>query len=166
MGRDSTIPSVAATARAQRQHCHQADPAPHGMHDDRAREVVKVFAKGALDPGLEPEALAPCHALEERVDQADQEGGGDQLRAKAGTLRNAPGNDRRNGGGERQQEKELDELVAVFLHQRVGAHQKRGAIRHQITQQEVRQGGDREVDQDLDQRIDLVFVAHHAWPAP
>jgi hypothetical protein len=123
---------------------------------------MEFFAGQHLDPGLDAETLVPHDALEERVDKADDHRGGNQLRPKARPLRNATGNDGRNGRGEGEQKEELHQLVAVLGRQLLGAHEEARAIGHAIAHQKIGHGGDRKVHQDLDQGIHLVLFADRA----
>ena len=111
--RDRAVLAVAVAARAQQQHGRQREPAAHRVDHDRAGEVMELRAGQRLDPGLHAEALVPGDAFEQRIDQADDDGGGHQLRPEPGALGDAAGNDGRDGGGESQQEEELHQLVAV-----------------------------------------------------
>ena len=80
------------------------------MHDDGAGEVVELLAEPRLEEVLlQAVVLVPDDAFEERIEQADDERGGDALRQEARTLGDAAGDDGRHGGGERAQEEELDE---------------------------------------------------------
>ena len=119
---------VAAAARAEQQHGHQPDPAAHRMHHHRAGEIVELRAERALEPRLDAVVLVPGDAFEERIDEADQQERRGELRVEARALGDAAGDDRRNRGGERQQEEELDELVAVLLRQRLGAGEEVDAV--------------------------------------
>ena len=100
------------------------------MDHDRAGEVVELRAGQRLDPGLDAEALVPGDAFEQRIDQADDDGRGHQLRAEAGALGDAAGDDGRDGGGEGEQEEELHQVVAVAGHQLLGADEEAGAVGH------------------------------------
>jgi hypothetical protein len=56
---------VAATAGTEHQYGCQSDPAAHGMHHDRAGEVMKFCAEICFQPGLEcPSCLIPGDAFE------------------------------------------------------------------------------------------------------
>ena len=70
-----------------------------------------------------------------------------------------PGHDRRNRGGEGQQEKEAHERVAVVFSEEIGAVHELHAVGDFVADEEVRQRRDRKIDEDLDERIDLVFLA-------
>ncbi len=106
---------VAAAPRAEQQHRDEADPAADRVHDDAAGEVVELRAERGLEPGLHAEVPVPGDALEERVDETDQQEGRRELRIEARALGDAAGDDGRDGRGERQQEEELHELVAALL---------------------------------------------------
>ncbi|EOA06267.1 hypothetical protein HFRIS_003398 [Herbaspirillum frisingense GSF30] len=107
MGGDRAFLAVAAAARTQQQHGGQGDPAADGVDHDGTGEVVEFGAEGGCQPGLYAEVLVPGDALEEGIDQADQYGGGQQLRVEFGAFGDAARDDGRNGGGEGQQEEEL-----------------------------------------------------------
>jgi hypothetical protein len=64
---------VAAAPRAEQQHRRQRDPAAHRMHHHRAGEVVEFAPKLAFKPGLDAVIAVPGDALEERIDEADQQ---------------------------------------------------------------------------------------------
>ena len=66
--------AVAACARAQQQHCGQADPAAHGMHHHTAREVMELVAGIGFEPGLNAKQLIPCNTFEQRVHKTHQGG--------------------------------------------------------------------------------------------
>jgi hypothetical protein len=66
---------VAPVARAEQEHGGQCDPAAHRMHDDRSGKVVELLAIGRLEPGLDAEGLIPGDALEERIDEGDDQEG-------------------------------------------------------------------------------------------
>ena len=76
----AAVLAVAAAARAQQQHRDQTDPAAHRVHDHGAGEIVELLAERGLEPGLHAEMLVPGDALEKRVDEADQQEGGGELR--------------------------------------------------------------------------------------
>ncbi|MDT4856540.1 hypothetical protein FQZ97_909340 [compost metagenome] len=162
MGRHAAVLAVAVGARAQEDDGGQRDPAAHGVHHHGAGEVVEDRARGRFDPGLHAEVAVPGDAFKEGVDEADDDGRCDQLRPELGAFGDAAGNDGRNGGREGQQEEELHQLVAVFLGQRLGAHEERGTVGHAVAHDEIGDGGDRKVHQDLDQGVDLVFLANRA----
>ena len=132
------------------------------MDHHAAGKVVELGAGQCLDPGLHAEMLVPGNALEEGVDQAHDHGRGDQLGPELGAFGNAARDDGGNGGGKGQQKEELDQAIAVECRQLLGAHEKVRAVGHAIAEREINHGGDREVDQDLDQGIDLVLAAHGA----
>jgi hypothetical protein len=88
--------------------------------------------------------------------------GGGELRAEARALGDAAGDDGRDRGGEGQQEEELDHVVAALLHQGFGAGEEIHAVGDAVADEEVGQGRCREVAEDLDQRVDLVLLAHRA----
>src|SRR5574343_1312731 len=102
-------------ARAEQQDGGKGNPAPHGMYHHRAGEIVKFFAKAGLEPGLDAEGLVPGDALEEGVNKADQDKGGDQLRMEASAFGNAAGDDGGDGGHKSEQEEELGQLKAVLF---------------------------------------------------
>ena len=142
---------IAAAARAEQQHGHEPDPAAHRVHDDAAREVVELRAERARHPRLDAEALVPRDAFEERIDERDEQERRRDLRIELRALGDAARHDRRNRRGERQQEEELDELVAVLLRERRRVGEERDAVGDRVADEEVRDRRDGEVDQDLAQ---------------
>ena len=162
MGGDAAVLVVAAAPRTEQDHGGQPDPAADRVHHDGAGEIMELFAEAGLEPGLDAVSLVPGDALEEGVDEADQQEGGGQLRAEARALGDAAGNDGRDRRGEGQQEKELGQLEAAFLHQGFGAGKEIHAVGDAVADEEVGQGRYRKVGEDLDQRIDLVLLAHRA----
>ena len=101
------IAAVAVGPGAQQQHGGEADPAPHGVHDDAAGKVMELRAGEGLQPSLEAQQLVPGHALEHGVKKAHQHRRGDELRPEARTLGNAARDDGGNSRREGQQEEEL-----------------------------------------------------------
>src|SRR5659263_573762 len=89
MGRDAAILAVAVGARAQQDHGGQRNPAAHRMHHHATGKVMKLGAGQAFDPALHAKMLVPGNALKKRVDKADDDRRGDQLRPEAGALGNA-----------------------------------------------------------------------------
>jgi len=84
--RNPAFPRVPArAARRAAKHRHQRDPPAHRMDDHRAGEVVNS-ARTRLEPGLGAVVLVPGDALEERVDEADQQEGRGELRIEARAL--------------------------------------------------------------------------------
>ena len=67
-----------------------------------------------------------------------------------------------NGRREGQQEEELGQFVAVFLHQRFDAGEEIDAVGDAVADEEIGDGRHRKIGQNLDQRIDLVLLAHRA----
>ena len=67
-------------AGPQQQNCRQRDPAAHRMHHHRAGKVVELRPEALGEPGLDAECLVPGDALEEGIDEADDEKRGRQLR--------------------------------------------------------------------------------------
>ncbi len=132
------------------------------MHHDGAGEVVEGRTKSGRQPVLEAEHLVPGDAFIEGIDEADEQEGGGQLRVEAGALGDAAGDDGGDGGGEGEQEEELGQLVAILLHQGVYAAEEMDAVGDAVADEEIGNGRDREIGQDLDQRVDLVFLADGA----
>jgi hypothetical protein len=159
---DGAILAVAVAARTEQNDGRQGDPAAHRMHHHAAGKVVELFAGQALDPGLHTKVLVPDDTFKERVNEANNNGRCNQLRPKACAFGNAAGDDGRNGGGKGQQEKELHQLIAILGGQHFGADKETGAIGHAIADHEIHHGGHREIHQDLDQRVDLIFAAYRA----
>ena len=81
---------------------------------------------------------------------------------EARPLGDAARDDRRNRGREGQEEEELDQREAVLLNEGVGAGEEMHAVGDPVTDEEIGDRRDREVGQDLDQRIDLVLLADGA----
>ena len=77
------------------------------MHDDRAGEIMELFAIGGLQPGLNAEGLIPGDPFKERVDEGDDEKSRGQLRIEPGALGDTARNDGRDGGREGEQKEEL-----------------------------------------------------------
>ncbi len=75
------------------------------MDDDGTGEIVEFLAEAGLQPGLDAEGLIPRDALEEGIDEADEQEGSDQLRAELGAFGDAARNDGGTGGGEGQQDR-------------------------------------------------------------
>src|SRR4029077_17296518 len=144
-------------------------PTADRVHHDRAGKIVELLAQQILEEGLlQAEVLIPDDPLEEGIKQADDQAGSDALGRDARALGDAARNDARRGGGERQQEKEFDQGIALRLEalaaptQRFGADKEGRAVGDGKAQEEIGDGGYRKVDQDLAQRVDLVFVANGA----
>ena len=132
------------------------------MHDDRSGEIVEAGAESLRQPVLHAERLVPGDALEEGIDEADDQEGRRQLRMEARALGDAAGDDRRDRRGEGEQEEELGQLVAVLRHQRLGAGEEVDPVGDAVADEEVGDRRHREVGEDLHQRIDLVLLAHGA----
>src|SRR5690606_25853967 len=86
MGDYAAFLAVATAPGTELQYGHQADPAADRMHDHRTGEVVELGTEAGLEPGLETEGAVPGDALEEGIDEADNEEGGGELRVEARTL--------------------------------------------------------------------------------
>ena len=162
MRRDAALLRVAAAPRAEHQHGDEADPAADRVHDDAPGEVVELRAERGLEPRLDAVVLVPGDALEERIDEADEQERRGELRVEPRALGDAAGDDRGDRRGEREQEEELDELEAALLRKRLGAGEEIDAVGDRVADEEVRDRGDGEVDDDLHQRVDLVLLAHGA----
>ena len=106
--------------------------------------------------------LVPGDAFKERINKPNDDGGCNELRPKLGALGNAARNNGGNGSCKCEQEKELDQLVAIFVSQGLCADHEAGAIRHAIADHKISQRGHAKVHQDFYQRIDLVFFANSA----
>ena len=130
--------AVTAGARPQQQHRDQANPTADGVHNDRTREVMKLFAERCFEPRLNAEALVPCDALKQRVHERHEKHRRHQLRTKLRALGDPARHNRRDRGGEGQQEEELHELVAVFRSQRVRGAEKVSAVGDPVTDDEIR----------------------------
>ncbi|MPM91551.1 hypothetical protein SDC9_138682 [bioreactor metagenome] len=77
-------------------------------------------------------------------------------------LGNAAGNDGGNGGGKGQQEEELGQFEPVLVHQGFDAGEEIDAVGDAVADEEVGNGRHAEVAQYLDQRVDLILLAHRA----
>ncbi len=167
-----TVGAVAALARAQQQHGAERDPAADRVHHDRPGEIVKRLAERRLHPVLEAEPRAPHHSLERGVNQSDDDGGRRGLRPEPRALGDAAGNDRRHRRGEGEQEEKFDqvvarrtELVAVagdLPGQHLGAGEEIDAVGDRVADEEIGERRNREIAQDLDERVDLASAPHGA----
>jgi hypothetical protein len=82
----------------------------------RPEILSRVWALITLKPNhptVNTQAPVPGEPFEKRVDQADDDGGGNQLRPELGALGDAARDDGRNRGGKSQQEEELDHFIAI-----------------------------------------------------
>ena len=162
MRRDAAVLGVTAIAGTKKEHGGQRDPAAHRMHHDGAGEIVEGRTKSDRQPVLDAEGLVPGDALEERIDETDEQEGCGQLRIEARALGNAAGDDRRDGRGKGQQEEELGQLIAVLFHQRFNTGKEIDAVGDAVADEEVGDGRHGEIGQDLDQGIDLALLADRA----
>jgi hypothetical protein len=162
MGRHVAVLGVAAAPGTQQQNGGQGDPAADGMHHHRAGEVMELGTEGGFQPGLDAQVVVPGNALKKGIDKAHQQEGGDALGVEARPLGDATGDDGRDGCREGEQEEELDHLVAALLGQYLGAGEEVGTVGHGVADEEVGEGRDTEIRQDLDQGIDLVLLADGA----
>ena len=160
VGGDLAFLGVAATPGAQQQNCRQCHPAAERVHHDGTGEVVEFKAEPRLERRLHAETVVPGDALEQRVDQADQHGGGHHLRIEPGAFGDAARDDGGNRGGERQQKEKLHQFVAVFGHQGVGGGEKMDAVGDAVADEKISDGRNGEIHQDFDERVDLIFLAH------
>ena len=106
--------------------------------------------------------LVPGNAFKEGVNKADDDGGCDELGPKFGALGNTAGNNGGDGCGKCEQEKELDQLIAIFVGQSLCADHEAGAVGYAVAHDKVSQRGHAKVHQNFYQRIDLVFFANGA----
>ena len=106
--------------------------------------------------------LVPGNAFKEGINKPNDDGCGDELGPKLGALGNAARNNGGDGCGKCEQEKELDQLVAVFISQCLCADHETGAVSHTVAHNKIGQRGHAKVHQDFDQRVDLVFFANGA----
>jgi hypothetical protein len=109
-----------------------------------------------------PKAWFQAMLFEERIDEADQQEGGGELWTKARTLGDAAGDDGRDCGGEGEQEEELGQFETAFLHQGLGTGEEVHPVGDAVADEEIGDGRDREIAEDLDQGIDLVLAPHRA----
>ncbi len=157
---DQSAFAIAALARAQQHHRGQRQPATHRMHHHGAGEVMETCAEQALEVVLQPQVVVPHQALEAGIDEGHDQRGGAQLWYEARPLGDAAGDDRRNGRGEGRQEKELHQSIATVGAQHLGRSEEGHAIGDPVADEEVHQGGNGEVGEDLGQGIHLVLVPH------
>jgi hypothetical protein len=157
--RNAAVFLVAVVACAQQHHSGQSDPTAHRVYDHRTGKIMELFARSGLDPGLNAVGLVPGNTFKKRVHKADDDGRSDELRPKLGALGNAARDDGGDGGGKGEQEEKLHQLVAVLGGQRLSADKKAGAVGDAVAHRKVHDGGDREVDQNFDQSVDLVLFA-------
>ena len=162
VGRHGTFFAIPACAGPQQDHCRQCNPATDCMNHSRPCKVMKRRSKLRLESVLKTKIVVPDQPFKEGIDQPDQSDGGQQLRAKFGALCDASGDDGRNSGCKGEEEKELGELKATVGDQFVGPNQKVHAVGHAITNEEIGDGADGQVCNDLDQGIDLVLLANRA----
>ena len=160
---DRTAAIVASDAGAEQEHGCQRRPAAEGVHDDRAGEIVEGRAEHRIEEViLQAVVLVPDDAFEQRIDQPDHQRRRHTLRHEFGALGDAAGNDRGNGGGERARKKNLTSVITLLGADRLSAREKRHAVSDCVADKEIRHRRDREIGQDLDERIDLVLVADRA----
>ena len=162
MRRYASLLAVAPAPRAQQQHGRQADPAAHRMHHHGTREIVEFAAEGRLQPGLDAVVVIPGDALEEGINETDQQEGRTQHGVEARALGHAAGDDGRNGGSEGEQEEELHQFVAVLLGERFRTAEKGDAVGDGIADEEIGHRGNGKIGHDFHQRVHLVFLAHRA----
>ncbi len=111
---------------------------------------------------MDAKVAIPHYPLEKGIHQCHDQCRGAQLGCKARSLRNPARDDRRYGSCERQEEKALDQGVAIIGRQGCGRLEKRNPVGHPIADEEI---GDRrhgEIAQNLGQGVDLIFVAYGA----
>lgn len=128
------------------------------MHDDRTGEVVKRRTECVREPRLDAEPVVPSDSFEQRINEPDDHAGREELRVELRTLGDASRHDRRHGCRERQEEEEAHERVAVVLREDVGPMHELHAVCNVVADEEVREGGYREVHEDLDQRVHLILA--------
>src|SRR4029078_1149472 len=85
-----------------------------------------------------------------------------ELRIETRAFGDAARDDRRNRSSEGEQEKELGELIAALLRQRGAAAEEVDPIGDAVADEEISDGGHREVSENFDQRIDLILAPHGA----
>ena len=129
---------------------------------------MELGAKGPFHEVLEAVVVVPGQALEEGINQRHQHEGRDELRIELGAFGDAARDDRRNGGREGQEEEELHQVIALgrkaaaFGHARdhLRALQEANAVSQAVADEEIGDGGGREIHQDLHERVDLRAFAH------
>ena len=132
------------------------------MNHHGTGKVVEGGAEFTLQPLLKTEAVVPGDALKQGVDQTDDEEGADQHGVETGAFGDTTTDDGRNSRSKGQQEEELGEIEAVIGHQSMGAGHEALTIGQIVTEEEVGEGGDAEIGDDLDQGIHLVLATHSA----
>ncbi|MCY1402456.1 hypothetical protein D9M71_175980 [compost metagenome] len=121
---------------------------------------MKRRTEPCQQPGLHTEVAIPGHAFEKGIDEGHDQHGCAQLRAEFRPLGDAAGNDRRYGSGKGQQEKELDQFVAVIAADHRRRLKKTDPIRDPIAYKEIGQRRYSKIAEDLRQCVDLVFMPH------
>ena len=156
---NATVLLIAPAPRPQQQHRGQGDPATDGVHHDASRKIVERYAKSRLQPCLESQVAVPDDAFEERIDQANDQEGCQQLGHEARPLGDAAGDDCRNRRGESQQEEELHQLVTRARGKLVRAMHEAAAVGNGVADEEIGDGRYREVRKNFDQGVDLILLA-------
>ena len=159
---DAPVAVVATAPRPHQNHGRQCDPAAQGMDHHGPREIVKRRAELALQPCLQAKIAIPGDSLEQRIDETDQQKCRGKLRIEASPLRDAAGNDGGYGRRERQQEKELDQGIAMILDEMTRALIKMHAIGQIVADEEIGDGRYGEIDENFHQGIDLILAANRA----
>ena len=160
MRRNAPFFGITSATRAEQQHRDQTHPAAHRMHHDRTGKILELLAKPCLEHALHTQIAVPNHALKNRVNQSDQQGGCDHLRQKFRPLGNPAGNNRRNRRRKREQEEKAHQFNAIILHHGLRTAEKMLAIGNAKANQKIRQGRHAKIHQDFHQRIHLIFTAH------
>ena len=121
------------------------------MHHYRTGKIMERRAKGSFEPILKAKIAVPNHAFKKRIDHANNQAGSQKLRAETGALGNAARNNRRNSGGECQQEEKLHQCqtLRVKTFARAAQHfrrsQKTQPIGNAIADKEISDGGHAEI---------------------
>ena len=141
-------------------------PAAERVHDDGAGEILERRAENRIEEVLlQPEVAVPVDAFKQRVEQPDHGGGSHRLGGKPRALGDAAGDDCRHRRCKGAEEEEAHERVALRAVARRTAGDRRGALQEpnavgdRVPDGEIGDGGDGEVDQDFDERVDLILVA-------
>jgi len=111
---------------------------------------MEFGTRAGRQPVLDAVIAVPDDAFIKGVDQPHQREGGRQLRIKARSLGNAARHDGRNRRGEGQQEKELDQGIAVLGSEHLGAGKEADPVGDTVADEKIGNGGYREIGEDLD----------------
>ena len=155
---------IAPLAGAEDEHRRQRQPAADGVDHHRPGVVVEVGAADGLEEPLEERGiLPPDERFEEGVGKPGEDRPGDDLGPELGPFGNAAGDDGGDAGGEAEEEEVVDQVVPLGLVQQVaGGFEEGDAVGEGEADDEIDDGGDRPVGEDLHQGVYLVFLADRA----